>query len=318
MNGSPPEDFLQQQIRAHLDRQAAAVDVNRLWNRIQERLQTAEPPVISLPVRSGSGGGSFLRRKARWGVAAAAGVFLVILSTFSFTSPQASAETVLRQTTLAHQQPIDRHYQLEIRPDNRVQKLLPHVQPSRCQVWTRGDCFWVEMPGQNAPWQWGRDDQGRIWLALGPHLGLRFDADEIPTPLQEFLALRSADVPAILRDVLGSCELSDMTATTSQRIIHAKGKPTKHPFPVQEATLEIDPLRHELRSLKLYRGDAQGRRLGEVSLQLVDRPAQPEQHYQLEGHLTAPYRIYTRQQPLERMRRLMVLLQWSLQTHPRQ
>ena len=309
MNATPDES-LEHQIRAYLAHQAMTVDANRIWHQIQSHLEASSRPITALKCQPDSVQGR-LKRTFRWSVALAAGILLLVLSTLSFTG-QALAETVLRQTTRSHEQPIDRLYKLEITPDPSLKRLLPQAEPLHCQISTRGDRFWVNLAGQGRPWQWGRDIQRRVWIVLHPQLALRFDVDEIPEQFNEFFALRAADIPAILRDVLQHCALTDATITPTQRVIQARHRPHFHPFPVISATLDIDPQRLELRSLTLTRGNAQGRPLGEIHLSLLHRESQSAQRYEVEDHLRTPFEIVDRKQPGRRLLLLANHLQRTL------
>ena len=127
------------------------------------------------------------RRYASWLLAAAAVVLLGVIVAGRWESPAfADAAEVVQAAIHTHAEPVERVYVVEESPRGRRD----------VRITAQGDRFWVEMIGARR-WAWGRAANGTIWLALGPHQGLRIEADEAGPALRD----GRGDLPADLRDL---------------------------------------------------------------------------------------------------------------------
>src|SRR5207244_6922078 len=75
------------------------------------------------------------------------------------------------------------------------------------RLWTRGDRFWCTTPFEFGPTAWGRDGQGRLWVAVSRRDGLRVGRDAIPERLALVCDVRGVQLETLLHDVLADFEL---------------------------------------------------------------------------------------------------------------
>ena len=109
---------------------------------------------------------------------------MAILAGLSTTPATASAAALVAAAQEEHARPIDRCYRVTVvpAPGGPLERLPPWLAPREVRLWTRGDRFWCTTPFERGPTAWGRDGQGRLWVATR-RFGLRADRDMIPEPL---------------------------------------------------------------------------------------------------------------------------------------
>jgi hypothetical protein len=309
---SPSDLELERMIRAHLDRESEQVDPRPMFERILADLPGETVARSPMAVR---------RRSAmvywRWAGVATVAASVIACATLLFWRDRtvlARGETVVREAKRAHSMPIDRCYLVEVRRESPIVAELspttPQVRVTR--LWSRGDRFWVESERPDQRWAWGRDEANRFWIALGPHTAVRMEPDEVPYWLNLYCDLHSLNVEQLLGEVLSRFEL---TRETSQRDsgsstirILARAPIELRPFPsIQTIELEIDAETLVIRRM-VVRRTLNGQPFATVTCTLAETDALDPANYQLEGHLTDPSEIYTRDH--EPQRRKELLTRW--------
>ena len=272
-------------VRAHLQRQAEAVDAAAVLARVKARRAAAVPP----PRRS-------LGRSVLWFVVAAAAVVAAFfLGGWWLTPAQASAETIVRQAREAHALPRDRCYAVQVVPDpNGVladRPLLFH--PREMRLWTRGDRFWMESTNPERQWAVGRDEQGVIWAAVGRGHGVRYDPEEeTPPALAVACDVCSLQVETLLDRLIADFDLRREGPRDGAYRIEALPRAGGGLPWLRSAELEIDAETRVLRRLVLHR-TRNGQPLATVTFTLTDAGSQPDGAYELEGHLDPGAPVYT-------------------------
>lgn len=293
------EQEIDRLLRAHLGRQASQIDPHPMYARIRNGLRNA-----------GRAPRQKHWRRLAWVVAAAAALGLAFLGGLQVGPVQASAETLVRAAQKVHQLPLERCYLVEVQRDPAVPgETNPMLEPPRTiRVWTQGDYFWVEVSKGERRWAWGRDEQGTVWMMLGPHHGLRIEPDEATEYLARVCDVYSMRLETLLNDVLRNFELRrEEPAEAATQVVHAEPRPGR-PYPaIQRAVLEIDAESKVVRRVQVARA-FRGQPLPTVTFTLVESRPPDEARYQLEGHLTAPYKVFSR--TLEPERRHELLSRW--------
>jgi hypothetical protein len=299
-------------VRAHLEHGAESIDPRALFGKIQQSLAASGPPRTPAIAR-------LHRTRAAWkwaGAAVAAAAVMVVIGfiLFAYDRPAlAKGETVVREARRAHLLPIDRCYLVEVR---RESPLVAELSPSNPQVrqtrlWTRGDRFWVESAHPAQRWAWGRDEVNRFWIAFGPHAAVRVDADEVPFWMNVYCDLHSLNFEKWLGEVLNRFELTRETkpndADASTIVIRAKAKAHSgaSQFPsVDSAELEIDAETRVVRRM-VVRRTLNGKPFATVTYTLAETDSLDPADYQLEGHVSDPSEIFTRDNNPERRKELL-------------
>jgi hypothetical protein len=305
-----PDLDVERLVRADLERGAEASDPRPLFRRIQATL--AAPAQASVPeVRR------LMTARAAWkwtGVAAAAALVCAGLALFVHDRPVlAKGETVVLEARQAHALPIDRCYLVEVR---RESSLVAELSPANPQIrqnrlWTRGDRFWVESAHPEQRWAWGRDEANRFWIAFGPHTAVSMEAVEVPFWLNVYCDLHSLNVEKWLSEVLSRFELTreakpeDVDSSTIAVRARAKTRSLNPQYPsVESAELEIDAETRVVRRM-VVRRVLNGKPFATVTYTLAETDARDPADYRLEGHLSEPSEIYTRENKPERRKELL-------------
>jgi hypothetical protein len=297
-------------VRGHLDREAERIDPRPLFSKILADLPAPKAAMVL--------GASCRRRTWRWVSIAAAVLLIATVVTFFWRDRTvlAKGETVVREAQRAHSVPIDRCYLVEVRRESSLAaELAPNLPQVRLtRLWTRGDRFWVESARSDQHWAWGRDVSNRFWIAFGPHTALRMEADEVPDWLNLYCDLHSLNVEQLLGDVLSRFDLTRETGPSSSEAstirVTAKAKAPEIPRPVPTiggAEIEIDADSRVIRRMVLRR-IWNGEPFATVTYSLLENDALDPSAYQLEGHLSDPSDIFTRDH--EPQRRKELLARW--------
>jgi hypothetical protein len=295
-------------VRRSLERDAESIDPRVLFMRIQESL----PGAWHEAGRAAPPRGAVLRAWKWAGVAAAAATVVICLAFFSQgRTALAKGETVVRDARQAHSLPIDRCYLVEIRRESPLADELTPVMPQvrLTRLWTRGDRFWVESVRPEQRWAWGRDEVNRFWIAFGPHNALSLDADEVPPWLNLYCDLHSLNFEHWLGEVLDRFDLSrDAPAEGPQRStiqVHAKARYASGDHPsIQTADLEIDAETRVVRRMVVNRVWKK-QPFATVTYTLAESDARDPADYRLEGHLSDPSQVFTREHDPERRKELL-------------
>jgi hypothetical protein len=305
---NPTDEQLDALIKARLDERAREIDPRPLLARLEERLED--------PVRAFSGGTPTdattrpattplpSRWQRRWSVAiaAVASLALTVLGAIYLWPNPAAAATLVLATKHVHELPVDRCYLIEVQAADLDDPLSESALQRVDRLWTRGDRFFIESSNRQYRWAWGQDDTGAVWLASGRQRGLRLEASEVPPGLSRICDTHSMQFERLLNQLLQDFDLTwdspDATTLPQTRIVHAVRRPARSRGRIQEARLEIDLETKVIRKLVVKRWSrswATGWQLATVAYTLVGTEAQPDLCYQPEGHLEAPFVIYSRE-----------------------
>ena len=308
------DEMIEALVRWSLDRDAESIDPRAAF----ERLEAARPELSESS--AGTLGRAETTRRRRlgarplaWGLSAAAAVLLIVTTWLLRPGPAlASAESLVREAKQVHRLPLDRCYLVEFKRDSA---LFDECSPMTSQVevtrtWTRGDQFWVESANPELRWAWGREKSNRIWLAAGPHRAVRLEPDEVPRWLGLFYSLCGIQLEQLLGEVLRDFDLERETPAGDVRpatqVIRARLKPGRSHPQIRSAVLELDVETRVLRRMVIER-TTKGQPFATVTYTLVETKTLDDGKFQLEGHLTPPYNVYTHDVEPERRRELLTL-----------
>jgi hypothetical protein len=205
------------------------------------------------------------------------------------TARAATAEELVREAKDAHAGPTDRCYAVTAEWEPALfqrLKLRPIVRQSR--LWTRGDQFWIESGADGATVAWGQDAGGRVWVALNRKQGLVYDPSEVGEPVSRYCNLMSLRVVSTLAEVLDRFEMlrKDGGSPGEPIRIEATVRPTfrnRNPR-FGSISLTLDPVTKVIRQAVLTR-QANGETVATLTFALTDAAPQPDESYDLRGHL---------------------------------
>lgn len=297
------KDKLERLISEHLEQEAARVDSASLWQRLKSQLAADAEVRLLDSARPGQGAGW-----ARWGLALAASIALLLLGSLNWTTSSAQAESLVREVQARQRTAVDRRYEIRTEILGRFGDRFPLLKQGGYEcIHIRGSAFWVEARKHQPRWllarpglRWGRDPDGNYWLTLGPRQGLRFEADEVPEAFSFFIAIRGADVDGILSGLLADCQLTLANSSDPRLVrIQARRKPTRPGGTIASAELTVWRDTREVEELVLHRVFL-NQPLAKVHLKrLADLP-QPDANYRLETHLLKGVVPLDRQQAARR------------------
>ena len=298
--------------RAQLEREAERIDPRPLFQKIQGTLSSSRSPCVPVVAARRSG-----RVAWKWaGVAAVAAAALVGVVALFLQNRTALArgEIVVREARQAHTMPVDRCYLVEVRRESSMAAELAPATPQvrLTRLWTRGDRFWVESVRPEQRWAWGRDEENRFWIAFGPHTALSMEAGEVPYGVNVHCDLHALNVEKLLGDVLNRFDVTRETkavdAEPSTIRIHATARATPRQYPsIQTVNLEIDAETRVVRRMVIRR-TLNDSPFATVTYTLAETDSIDPDDYLLEGHLTEPFEIFTRDH--EPQRRKELLARW--------
>src|SRR5262249_3118980 len=149
-------------------------------------------------------------------------------------TPQASAETLVREAQQAHARPLELCYLHTISLPQGAEGESGLPLPPEGKLWTRGDQFFMETVFPNGRINaCGRDAQGRVWFAPQRGAGFRFEAHEVPEPLARQAAMRSMNVDKLLTEVLAHFDLEKKEASPGLQVVEAQPKASWPSLPLR-------------------------------------------------------------------------------------
>ncbi|MCU0873913.1 MAG: hypothetical protein MUE50_16370 [Pirellulaceae bacterium] len=338
------DEQVEAMVKMRLDERAREIDPQPLLARLQERLETSSPALSGALSQTMSGDSSTATPtemtaklttklttrlppahwRRRWGVAVAAAAALALsaVGVIYVWPNSASAATLVLATKRVHELPVDRCYLVAVQasaPDEST----PAPNFGRVdRLWTRGDRFFVESSNRQDRWTWGQDKTGAVWLTNGRKRGLRLEADEVPPGFRKLCDTLTLQFETLLDQLLDDFELTweaaDASTLPQTRVVHAVRKGARPRGRIQEARLEIDAETKVIRKLAVKRwsrGWATAWRLETATYTLVGSEAQPDIRCQSEGHLEAPFVIFSREHEPETRNAILSRLYgpWILQ-----
>lgn len=270
-NANPEVDEL---IRSYLNDLERQVEPRRLAERIEEEAGRAAP--------------SRRRRWWAWGLTGmAAAIVAALLLTVG--GVQAGPDKLLREARQTHATGLDRCYRIQVELGPAEPRLRP-LDSYESRLWTRGDRFWIESQATGRQVAWGRDDTGRVWFALSPREGIRFDPGEVGEKLELACKLRELRPEHLLDQLLADFTLRREPSEKGSYLIQARPK-QDHPF-LREAVLEVDADSRVLKRVVLTR-TYRGSQAATVTFTLLETRPQADDRYVLEGHLESEAAIYS-------------------------
>ena len=240
-------------------------------------------------------------RLSGWLVLAAS--LLVVVSFFTLQGNReafANASQIVQAAMHTHAAPIERIYVVEVKrgESNKAKLELPRD----VRVATQGDRFWVQMRGFR-DWAWGRNDQGAIWMTLGPRRAVVVNPDEIGVPLRYIGDLYTLNLETLLQNFLKNCRLEMSEGPADTTIIVATPRRQWTNRPLQRATIEVDRETKAIRKLVIEREFERASSV--TTFTLVDSRLADESLYGPEGHLSDPFRIFSTETNASRRRELI-------------
>jgi len=311
MNETGPSDEIDIEAlaRAQLERDAERIDPRPMFQKIQESLSGSKSP--GFPVHAARRSGRMVWKWAGVAAAAAAALIAVVAVFLQNRTAMARGESVVREARQAHTMPVDRCYLVEVRRESSMAaELSPNTPQVRLtRLWTRGDRFWIESVRPEQRWAWGRDEENRFWIAFGPHTAVSMEASEVPYGLNVYCDLHALNVEKLLGDVLNRFDVTrEVTAADAEPStirIHATARAIPRQYPsIQTVQLEIDAETRVVRRMVLRR-TLNGLPFATVTYTLAETDSSDPDDYLLEGHLTEPFEIYSRDHDPKRRKELL-------------
>ncbi len=164
-------------------------------------------------------------------------------------------------------------------------------------VHTRGDRF-VVRPGVGDGGAFGRDADGRVWVAPSPAAAARFAPGQTPPGLRPVAGVCELDVRKLLNEVL-----ADFDLTASPDGVSAVRRGPAGPFRPTRAELRIDPATKAVRDFRLTRELPTGEPVG-VRFEYLSAEPTPDGDCEAAGHLDPAAPVYDADRPLLRLRLL--------------
>ena len=121
------------------------------------------------------------------------------------------------------------------------------------------------------------------------------EADEQPPWLETWCDVLTMQLDSLLDDVLSGFDLSweSRDAEFGSRVVHAVRRANRRRSGLREASLEIDQETKVLRRLTLVRRLPRTRQTVTVTYSLAATEAQPDESYELRGHLEPRFTVFS-------------------------
>jgi hypothetical protein len=132
---------------------------------------------------------------------------------------------------------------------------------------------------------------------------MRIEPDEVGPMLQDIADLYSLNLESLLQGVLEGHELEKPVTHRTTHVIKATPKSSNRGW-VREATIEVDQETKAVRRL-VVRRLAPRRGYATITFTLVDARLPDESQYRLEGHVSEPDRVLTRESRPDQRRVLL-------------
>ena len=241
-------------------------------------------------------------RSVSWIVAAAAVILLVVI-VVGRTEKEAYADAmqIVQAAVHAHAEPVERVYVVNV--ERHDSSAVPSALPKDVRVATLGNRFWVEIRSLRGHLCFGRGEGGEIWVALGQWRGMRIEPDEVGPMLKDIADLYSLNLESLLQCVLEGHELERPVTAGPTRVIKATPKSSNRGW-VRDVTIEVDQETKAVRRLVVQRLAPRGGS-ATVTFTLAEARLPDESQYRLEGHVTEPDRVLSREFRPDRRRVLL-------------
>jgi hypothetical protein len=220
-----------------------------------------------------------------WGTVTAAAIGLLILSMAFLPTVGANPARLVERTLAEYRETADRCYDVKIELGSAFRRGPFSRRQARfdSELWVRGDSFTQTYDSEGQSLVWGRDARGAVWFSVTADAVAIFEADEIPTALQELCDVRTLDLPTLLESLLRDCELRSVSGHRGISTILARpraGSGAK--FINAEIEIETDSLL--VRSVTLQRG-IDGRAVATTRFVLEQVTSVDDSMYDMRSHL---------------------------------
>jgi hypothetical protein len=287
----PPDPGLDAAVRARLEADAARTDGAAMWANVRARLE-----------------GETARPRRRWFgpvaalVATAAALFLAVALWPANNDVAASPAEVVDAARKAHEDGPDRCYTVASELPPGLQDRYPLVAAAARSgvVCTRGDRFVVESAFGTAG-VWGRDPDGRVWVAPTRDAAARYTRDEFPPPLRTVVAVWGLDLRTLLADVLADFDLARVGATADTDTITATRSGPSKVFQPLAAEITVEKATGTVRRLVLNRS-LPNDHVAKITFELQSTGTRDPAMYTAEGHLRAGAPVYDSDRRVLRLR----------------
>ncbi|VTT98292.1 Uncharacterized protein OS=Planctomyces brasiliensis (strain ATCC 49424 / DSM 5305 / JCM 21570 / NBRC 103401 / IFAM 1448) GN=Plabr_3771 PE=4 SV=1 [Gemmataceae bacterium] len=295
----PPEPGLDALVREQLDAEAGRVDAGRMWDRLAGQLRADAAPVTPPPR-------NWARVAAGFATAAA-----LLVAAFVLAPTRDAAATpaqVVESARAAYRPDADRSYTqtVQLPPNLPAPMSLLFDSGRAVTVRTRGDRF-VVTPGLGGRGAWGRDANGRVWIAPTRDAAARFTAAELPPPVQDAVKIRALEVGPLLDEVLKDFDLAwaEPPARGAPTLaVRATRRGETFAGQIHSAELVVEKDTRVVRSLVLRRPLAVGGLLT-LTFTLADTTERDPADYSAEGHVGPGQPVYDASRPVLRRRVLL-------------
>ncbi len=291
----PPPPGLDAVVRARLDADAARTDGPAIWANVQARLEADAAP--ARPRRK------WLKPVAAL-IATAAALFVAIVLWPAQNDVAASPAEVVSAARKAHEDGPDRCYTVSSELPPGLQERFPLLAAAARSgtLCTRRDRFVVESAFGTAG-AWGRDPDGRVWVAPTREAAARYTADELPPTLRTVVAVWGLDLNTLLGDVLADFELSRTSATKETDTITATRTGPARLFQPLAAEITVEKATGAVRRLVLSRS-LPNDNVARITFELQSTGTRDPGVYRAEGHLKPAGPIYDADRRVLRLRTL--------------
>ena len=296
-----PEPGLDAVVRAQLDAEAERADARGMADRVLARL-AADAPAEPRRRRS------WRRGAVLAGVASLAAALLIAV--FASSGPReavASPVDVVQAARDSTNGNDTRCYRVTLELPATTRELFPAlaVDSGTRTLCTRGNQFVVE-PGFAGRGAWGRDGDGRIWVAPTPEAAATFRETELSRGLRNAIKIHELELTSLLNEVLVNFDLT-WTEPPTRAVDSYAVTATRRSVPlllgITGADLVIDKNTNVIRSLTVRRKALFD---GTATLTFVRLPSvtRDDAVFTPEGHIKPGAPVYDRSRWL---RRLMVI-----------
>ena len=220
-----------------------------------------------------------------WGTVTAAAIGLLLFSLAFSPTVGANPAKLVQRTLAEFRDTVDRCYRvkIELGPTFRRGPFSRRQARFDSELWVRGESFTQTFESDGQSLVWGRDLRGAVWFSVTADSVAIFEADEIPTTLQDLCDVRTLHLPTLLESLLRDCELRSVGSDRGISIISARprvGSGAK--FVNAEIEIETDSLL--VRRVTLQRG-SDGRAVATTSFVLDQVTTLDDSMYDMRSHL---------------------------------
>jgi hypothetical protein len=270
-------------VRQVLESEARQVPSDRMLASVRERIaaDVKYPSVLGVSSRT-----------TFWRIVVAAALLVAIFTMGTRKPAKVQAQELIRTAAARLDEPADRCFCVHVEFRSLLKERRPSLHADReGRLWTRGNCYVVENMLANDG-VFGRDAEGRAWLALSRRLVLVYEGAEVPRPLRDSLEVRAIRADSVIRTFQNGFEIRDLgdTSSTSRVVSLTPRDPKRHPL-LRGAKFTIDPRTGLLREAVLIRT------LATTTYSYVRTDTKPQDYYEYRYWIDADASVVDRKHP---------------------